>query len=135
MTKLNSEHFRKNYPHTAVPDTQKLQQNILAATEGLEQEVENKSQLTEAQTGVRSITRFFDFLSRPVLVGLAASIAMIAITVSVWSPILNNNQDITSVDNANTVFDNGLSLSELSADELEFQELILLEDELMFAQL
>ena len=145
MTNINSEDFRKNYPPSAVPDTKRLQQDILAETQGLDQEIEKNPERRGAQTVVKPRARFFDFLSQPVIAAMAAGLAIIAIAVSLWSPNLSTSQDlvgtgisggdISSVDNAKVVFNSGLSLSELSLEEIEFQELILLEDELMFAQL
>lgn len=140
MTNINSEDFRKNYPPNAVPDTKRLQQNILAETLGLEQEIERGTERRNTQIGVKPVTRFFDFLSQPLVASLAAGLAIFAIAITLWSPNLSTHQDlssegISSVNNTKVVFDNRLSLSELSAEEIEFQELILLEDELMFAQL
>lgn len=145
MTNINSEDFRKNYPPNAVPDTKRLQQNILAETLGLEQEIERGTERRNTQIGVKPVTRFFDFLSQPLVASLAAGLAIFAIAITLWSPNLSTHQDlssegissegISSVNNTKVVFDNRLSLSELSAEEIEFQELIMLEDELMFAQL
>ena len=140
MTNINSEDFRKNYPPNAVPDTQKLQQNILAATEGLEQQIEKGTQPsragTEAQSRARPMLGFFNFLGQPLVVGMAASVAIIAIAFSVWSPNFNARQDTVIVNVSPEASPSGsLSLSELSIDELEFQELMLFDDELMFAQL
>ena len=124
MTSKNTDNFRDAFPLNIIDDTQELQKNIIAAAKNVEQDVERSS------VGTRSVARFFDFLSQPAFVGMAASVALIAVGFSLWLPEVDNGQGPT-IANTQSQF----LYEELSLQELGFEELMLLEDELMFANL
>jgi len=126
MTNIKSESVLENYPRGNVPDTQRLQKNILAVTQGMPQ--------SPAQT-VPQTAKIFNFVRQPMMVGMAASIAAVAVVFSFWSPQMSTEPSANIVDNKVIVTEDNPSLTELSLDELEFHELMLLQDELVFAQL
>ncbi len=133
----DSKMFRIRYPLEAVSDTQNLQHKILSATQDLEQEIEQHPGIMKAP--VRR--GFFNIFGRPEFFAMAAaSIAALTIALFLWSPSMTNvGSDADSSKNiaANTEATTNTEppLSEFATYELEFQELLLSEDELLFAQL
>ena len=100
----------------SVPSTVDLQSSILAATQHLPQQIESKQE--------RRVWRFPRFIWQRFAAG-AAGLAVLFVTVTVMLPtaILSPSLPVTS---------NG---EQISLHELEIQELALLEDEILFAQL
>ncbi|RBP53283.1 hypothetical protein [Arenicella xantha] len=103
-------------PREPVPDTSALQASILAATQ-------NQSQQSEPQE-VRRIWRFPNLIAQRFAAGFAG-LAVLSVAFTVMLP------SATLLPSAPVASSNG----QISLHELEMQELALLEDELLFAQL
>lgn len=95
----------------AVPNTNALRASILAESKTLPQ----KLNVERVDKSVR-IRRWFG----PRLVACAACLAIVAVMANFLLPIKSNSVPGTEI---------------ILVDELEFQELMLIEDELLFAQL
>ena len=114
-----------------VPNSARLQNNILNLTQELPQytdqpvgaQIYNLTSLLN-KVGIRKIN-FWNGLT-PYAATLAAGLAAIALSSSLWLP---SQHDQLAVDNLE-----GLSVEQL-AEEIEWQDLMLLQDELGFAGL
>jgi hypothetical protein len=114
------------------PSSTRLQNNILNLTQELPQytdqsvgaNVYNLASLFE-KVGIKKVNFWRNF--KPYAATVAAGFAVIALSSSLWLP--NQNDQLIVVDSLDT-----LSVEQL-AEEIEWQDLMLLQDELAFAGL
>lgn len=108
-----------------IPDSGELQESILAATRGMPQFTKNMTGSSEHKR--RTPRRLAPWVSSNALA--AAACLIVVIGMGIVEPTLIKDM-VTGTDK-----DNVPGSDELTANELDFQELMLIDDELLFAQL
>jgi len=109
---------------STVPDTGKLQQRILSATQDMPQDIVEQVQGTKEKFWLGWLAW------KPISFALVASVVL---ALYIWSPF--GVEPFIQKDPVQTAEASSKPAEALSIDELELHELVLLHDELVFAQL